>query len=603
MDQYISKFKDARPIDTIERIRGIYKELNILPRETSWKNSLDSFYSVSLEIEEGVRTNGKGTTKEYALASAYAESLERIQNLAPFRLTMDFSPEIFEYMGFFYSPDEKCFTTEELLDSNEDWINLWMDELRNNKELINLWKDISYEHIPCDFIAQPFINLMSKQTSHIPVKMLSKLYMSNGMCAGNSPEEAIVQGISEIFERYVNKEILLNDVIPPTIPIEQLDANNIVVDMIESIENNGRYKIILKDCSLGIGLPVIGIVIIDRINQSYFIKFGCHPNLYITIERTLTELLQGQDINSLMGLKEFCIYPTDINFHKNMVGILINGSGYYPYDFFKHKGSYPLTDLSHFTSTSNKAMLNKLIELIGNLGYEIYIRDVSFLGFPTYHVVIPGLSEVETIDSSKELKEYTLYNKVKEHIRDNDINKEDLDTITTFYDNNVTNPYISIPSLLNINLATPLPWYYINITLYLAAQHYKFENYKKAYELLDDYISRSISFKSESNLPYFKCARDFIGCLNEELDYLTTTKLLSNFYDINVINCVYKDFIPSENILSNYGKLCCWDCDNCSFNINCLNKKTIALYKKLKEKYASIDIFQKDLLLLLNIKK
>ncbi|MDJ0306423.1 YcaO-like family protein [Dehalobacter sp.] len=58
------------------------------------------------------------------------------------------------------------------------------------------WQDISYEKPPSDFITVPFCNLNSGKLSYIPMKMLSKMYMSNGMCAGNTPEEALVQGLS-----------------------------------------------------------------------------------------------------------------------------------------------------------------------------------------------------------------------------------------------------------------------------------------------------------------------------------------------------------------------------------------------------------------------
>ena len=43
---------------------------------------------------------------------------------------------------------------------------------------------------------------------------------SNGMCAGNTPAEALVQGLSEIFERYAIQEVLAGNIIPPDIPPE-----------------------------------------------------------------------------------------------------------------------------------------------------------------------------------------------------------------------------------------------------------------------------------------------------------------------------------------------------------------------------------------------
>jgi hypothetical protein len=38
-------------------------------------------------------------------------------------------------------------------------------------------------------------------------------------------------------------------------------------------------------------------------------------------------------------------------------------------------------------------MLSRLIDLILERGREIYIRETSFLGFPSFHVIIPGMGE------------------------------------------------------------------------------------------------------------------------------------------------------------------------------------------------------------------
>ncbi len=49
---------------------------------------------------------------------------------------------------------------------------------------------------------------------------------SNGMCAGNSREEAILQGISEVFERQVHYELVLNNIVPPEIDREVFEGTD-----------------------------------------------------------------------------------------------------------------------------------------------------------------------------------------------------------------------------------------------------------------------------------------------------------------------------------------------------------------------------------------
>ena len=40
-----------------------------------------------------------------------------------------------------------------------------------------------------------------------------------------------------------------------------------------------------------------------------------------------------------------------------------------------------------------------MTNLIKNLGCNIYIRDNSFLGFPTYSIYVPGMSELHNVIS------------------------------------------------------------------------------------------------------------------------------------------------------------------------------------------------------------
>ena len=198
-------------MNTINKIRNILNNLGIFPVETGWQNSAESFYSVNLMVQNtNITTNGKGTTYEYALASGYGELMERLQNQSFFRLNADLSPEALQYKGFYYAPDEKYMSINDVLNSGEDWINIQMSRITSNidkRELLEKWKLVSYEDAPSDFVTLPYKNLQTGGKSYIPIKMISKMYMSNGMCAGNTMAEALVQGVSEIFERYVNKKI------------------------------------------------------------------------------------------------------------------------------------------------------------------------------------------------------------------------------------------------------------------------------------------------------------------------------------------------------------------------------------------------------------
>lgn len=417
------KYKDELPENTINRIRNILNKVGIFTIEENWKNSAKRFCSVTIKIPNtNLQTNGKGTSYKYALASGYAELMERLQNQAQFRLSVDVSSEALKYKGFYYAPDEKYLSIDELLNSKDDWIEFQLNRIYNSidkNELLYKWALMSNEGITKDFVALPYVNIINNKISHIPVKMISKMYMSNGMCAGNTIEEALVQGLSEVFERAVNKEIISKKLTPPTIPRYYIKKFSRLNNMITTLESIRNYEIIVKDCSLGKKYPVIGVIFIDRDKQTYFIKFGAHPKFEIALERTLTELLQGQDINNMVGVKEFS-YFNNINDVDNLMGILVNGSGYYPKELFYLQPSYNFNSFEDIGELSNKDMLNYLINILKDDGFDVFIRDVSYLGFPSYHIIVPGFSEIENIDDVKSLDKYLEFSKIKNFVRNTD---------------------------------------------------------------------------------------------------------------------------------------------------------------------------------------
>ena len=72
--------KDKLPQNTINEIRNILSDLGFFVYESEWHSFTDNCHSVRLGNDElQCFTNGKGISKQYALASAYAEFMERLQ--------------------------------------------------------------------------------------------------------------------------------------------------------------------------------------------------------------------------------------------------------------------------------------------------------------------------------------------------------------------------------------------------------------------------------------------------------------------------------------------------------------------------------------------
>ncbi|MCT4595895.1 MAG: YcaO-like family protein [Anaeromicrobium sp.] len=596
-----SKYKDELPINTINRIRNILTRLGLLTVETGWQNSAQGFYSINLNIANtDLGTNGKGTTQEYALASAYGELMERLQNQSFFRLNNDLSKKSLEYKGFYYGPDEKNLSLDDLMASKEDWIREQMDKVDptiDKRELLEKWKAVSYEDTPSDFIGLPYLNVINNKISYIPIKMISKMYMSNGMCGGNTVEEALVQGLCEVFERYVNKKIIKDKITPPTISHTYLEQFPRIYNMICEIKAKGNYEVIVKDCSLEEGYPVIGVIYINKDDQTYFIKFGAHPVFEIALERTLTELLQGQDIRNMRGVTEYT-YKTEIKEEEeNIIGIFVDGSGLYPSQIFNGDFTYEFKGFKDHNLWSNKEMLTYLINLLRDKGHNVYIRDVSFLGFPSFHIIVPGFSEIYEIDNIRAIDDYGNYNKIKRYIRNlENISQEEMKELMDFFKNTNYNREASITQLLNLPVKNIFPWYYVKIHLFIAGLYYKNGDYVKAHKAMGTYVNNmEKNIYNNMEMTYYKCARDYIGTRIDDLNEEDAINRLSTFYPVPIIHGVIADFGNREEILRKYGEIECWNCKECKLRTHCSYGEMEKVYRKLKDKYEENPIDQNGL--------
>ena len=244
----------------------------------------------------------------------------------------------------------------------------------------------------------PFYDVAQDRVVYLPRTFLLNAVTSNGMCAGNTPEEALVQGLSEVLERYVQREIYFREIAPPTIPASYLrrhaPAEYATIRMLES---QRHYRVIVKDCSLGQGLPVLGTILVCNQSNRYAFSLGAHPIRHLALARCLTEAFQGQRLHDFWGAQplnlagSFTVKEDAIN-QMNIVRI---GIGYYPPSLFSDTSDYPFAGFPRRNFRRQRDMMQWLLELIRRLGGAPLIRDVSFLGFPAYQIVVPGMSEVK----------------------------------------------------------------------------------------------------------------------------------------------------------------------------------------------------------------
>ena len=402
--------KEADPQDTVEKVRGILKTLGIDAEET-WKKriapdgAMSHAFSVRLHADAlGMSTNGKGSERGYALASAYGEFMERLQNM--FLLPLErVSREALLEGDFVLFPDERLLTLREVCQANDAFSQgIVKDYYRGSfllacgeKERMRVIADYKNGHLSEDdkLIAWPFYSVKEDRVINI---WQNYVWMqgSNGMCAGNTPQEALVQGFSEIFERYAIAQILCGNAVPPDISPEEYMRYDVIRAMICEIEAMGPYRILVKDCSLGKDLPVCAVVLMDTKKQRYRASFGSHPSRPVAIERCLTELLQGYDPADsresdarLISISRDC---AKIDPYVNLLNMYSNGMGVLPYGFFADLPTYACAPAWDVSGEDNRRMLERYVSLALTLSADVLIRDVSYLGFPAYMILVPGVS-------------------------------------------------------------------------------------------------------------------------------------------------------------------------------------------------------------------
>ena len=183
-------FKDKAPEETITHIKAILNDCGV-PLEIHWTNG-QTYGAHSLRVTiEGtpIGQNGKGVSKELAMASALAELMERLQNNVLFPHEFSFGTRIAS--GFDYYPDEKFIPASEFKAMN---LSLPGNRTKERKD----------EGLLC----VPFYSVRESIKRYLPVEILLNRHNTNGMCSGNTLQEALVQGISEIFERRTQRKLL-----------------------------------------------------------------------------------------------------------------------------------------------------------------------------------------------------------------------------------------------------------------------------------------------------------------------------------------------------------------------------------------------------------
>jgi len=393
--------KDLPLEQTIANMSGILAGLGVKIEIASWRNLVPNVWSLHIRDAHSPMcfTNGKGATKEAALASALGEFIERM-NCNHFYNDQFWGEDIAD-AAFVHYPDERWFKPGRkdalpggILDEYCLHIYNPDGELRGSHLV-----DTNSGNLKRGICALPYVRQSDGEVVYFPASLIDNLFLSNGMSAGNTLAEAQVQCLSEIFERAVKREILEGELALPDVPQQVLAKYPGILAGIEELERQG-FPVLVKDASLGGEFPVMCVTLMNPRTGGVFASFGAHPSLEVALERSLTELLQGRSFEGLNDLPRPTFESNAVTEPNNFVEHFIDSSGVVSWRFFSAKADLDFVewDFSGHGENSNIDEAATLFGILEGMGKEVYMAVHDQLGATACRILVPGYSEIYPVE-------------------------------------------------------------------------------------------------------------------------------------------------------------------------------------------------------------
>ena len=393
--------KDLPLEQTIANMSGILAALGMKIEIASWRNIVPNVWSLHIRDAHSPMcfTNGKGATKESALASALGEFIERL-NCNHFYGGAFWGEDIAnaEFVHYpserWFKPGRKDALPAEILDAYCLEIYNPDGELRGSHLV-----DTNSGNVQRGICSLPFVRQSDGEVVYFPSNLIENLYVSNGMSAGNTLAEAQVQCLSEIFERAVKREILEGEIALPDVPHEVLAKYPGILAGIQGLEEQG-FPVLVKDASLGGTYPVMCVTLMNPRTGGVFASFGAHPSFEVALERSLTELLQGRSFEGLNDLPQPTFVSNAVTEPNNFVEHFIDSSGIVSWRFFSAKTDFEFVewDFSGQGGNSNSDEAATLFGILGDMGKESYMAVYDQLGAVACRILVPDYSEVYPVE-------------------------------------------------------------------------------------------------------------------------------------------------------------------------------------------------------------
>ncbi|MEH1800148.1 MAG: TOMM precursor leader peptide-binding protein [Nostoc sp.] len=283
----------------ISPITGVVRELNKIPGNGLTHNYIAKhhFLSVfddcaSLRQNLGGRSAGKGRTDSQAMASGFCEAIER-------------------YSGVFQGYEIREKASYQQMGDKAIHPNVCMNfsqQQYQNREQWNVECQGWFQKVPEPFDEEreidwtPVWSLTHQEFKYLPTAYCYYGYRpdykpdcwadSNGCAAGNTLEEAILQGFMELVERDAVALWWYNSLQKPQVDLDSFDEP--YFQSLKQYYQTINRELWVLDITSDLNIPVFAAVTrrSDRSVEDIVLGYGAHFDAKIAISRALTEVNQ-----------------------------------------------------------------------------------------------------------------------------------------------------------------------------------------------------------------------------------------------------------------------------------------------------------------------
>jgi oxazoline/thiazoline synthase len=239
----------------------------------------------------------------------------------------------------------------------------------------------------------PVWSLRDERFKHIPTGLLYFFHSepgknrisadSNGCAAGNTLEEAIIQGFLELVERDAYAIWWYNRLHRPEIDLEKV-GDSYIRDLLAQFSERGR-RVWALDVTTDLGIPVVVAIShwTEETREYIDVAAGAHFEPRIAALRAMTEL------NQFMAIDRMRRRPGDQTEHESL-----------PLPLRKHtymlrhgKSSLKKTRFANFAQLDRREQVLACVKLVKRRGFDFLVLDQTRpdVEVPVVRVIVPGL--------------------------------------------------------------------------------------------------------------------------------------------------------------------------------------------------------------------